>query len=281
MRRPIAKLCLTLTAMTIVAMPLPVSAHFQMLYPGKSALQPGRPLEILMVFTHPFHGAPTMEMGEPEALYVVRQRGDDAEPERLDLLPAIQAVSWHGTDEAAERAFRLEVAAKDMRSMGDYVFVLEPAPYYEATEDKFIQQFTKTIVNVGGVPGNWDQPVGLPAEIRPLDKPYANWAGGVFRGVVLSGGEPVPFAEIEVEYMAHEPDPDGNGWVVGAPRLTAPTPSLEALSIRADASGTFVVGLPKAGWWGIAALDVGPVKEHEGKALSQDAVIWVEATAIE
>ncbi len=104
------------------------------------------------------------------------------------------------------------------RSLGDYTFVLKPAPYYEEQEDKYIQQITKTVVNIGGLPGAWDEPLGLPVEIVPLDKPYANWVGGVFRAVVLSGGEPVPHAEVEVEFLNHEPqidqrrfDPEGEG----------------------------------------------------------------------
>lgn len=258
---------------------LPASAHFQMLYLGDSARMPGGALEALLVFTHPFSGGPTMEMGQPEAFYVLSQRGDDAAPKKVDLLPGLKPIQWRGS-EAGATAFTGAIPSAEVRSLGDYTFVLEPAPFFEGSEDKYIQQFTKTIVNIGGVPGNWDKDVGLPAEIRPLDKPYANWKGGVFRGVVLSAGQPVPFAEIEVEFVNRKPDAAAHSWV-GEPEIEAPHPSLEALSIRADATGTFVVGLPKAGWWGIGALDVGPVKEHQGKPLSQDAVIWVQVTDIE
>jgi len=163
-----------------------------------------------------------------------------------------------------------------VRSLGDYVFVLEPAPYYEEAEDKYIQQFTKMVMNVGGVPGNWAEEVGLPAEIVALNKPYANWTGGVFRGIVLAGGEPVPFAEIEIEYINHQPDLENHGFIEAA-AIEAPHPALENISIRADANGQFSIGLPRAGWWGICALAVGPVTEHEGKPLSQDAVLWVQA----
>ena len=48
-------------------------------------------------------------------------------------------------------------------------------------------------------------------------------------------------------------------------------------AIMTDANGVFTFGLPKAGWWGFAALGVGPDKKHDGKELSQDAVIWVQA----
>jgi len=259
-------------------LPSSALAHFQMLYLGGSARMPGGSLQALLLFTHPYTGGPTMEMGTPEAFYVVHQRGEEGEAEKTDLLPTLEPIQWKGVENEAA-AYIASIPAAQVRSMGDYIFVLEPSPYYEASEDKYIQQFTKTVINLGGVPGNWDQAIGLPAEILPLNKPYANWKGGVFRGVVLSNGKPVPFAEIEVEYVNRKPDLATKTWS-GDPALEAPTPSLEVLSIRADESGTFAVGLPKAGWWGVGALDVGPRKRHEGKPLSQDAVIWVEVTDV-
>ena len=44
-----------------------------------------------------------------------------------------------------------------------------------------------------------------------------------------------------------------------------------------DANGYFTFGIPKAGFWGFAALGSGPDKEFQGKELSQDAVLWVRA----
>ncbi|MDQ0654915.1 metal ABC transporter solute-binding protein, Zn/Mn family [Pseudomonas cedrina] len=37
------------------------------------------------------------------------------------------------------------------------------------------------------------------------------------------------------------------------------------------------IGLPRAGWWGIAALNIGSTKTYKGKPLSQDAVLWIQA----
>jgi cobalt/nickel transport protein len=48
-----------------------------------------------------------------------------------------------------------------------------------------------------------------------------------------------------------------------------------------DADGRFTFGIPRAGFWGFAALGSGPETEHEGKELSQDAVLWVRAFALE
>ena len=252
---------------------LPANAHFQMLYTPETALRGGQATNLLMVFTHPAHGGPNMAMVEPEAFYLISQRGE-AEPVRTDLSEYMEPIAWHSA-EGQTAAYEASLPRTMTRSLGDYVFVLEPGPYYEAGEDKYIQQFTKTMLNIGGVPGNWADPVGLPAEILPLDKPYANWTGGVFRGVVLSEGEPVPFAEIEVEYINHPPDLEQRTFAE-EPLVELPQDSFGTMSIRANSAGEFTIGLARAGWWGICALEVGPDTEHEGKSLSQDAVLWVQ-----
>ena len=251
---------------------LPVSGHFQLLYTVDPALNGGRATNLLMLFTHPSHGGPHMAMGKPEALYVVSQRGE-GEPTKTDLTQYLAPVMWNG-EQGTTPAYEARMPAAVTRSLGDYVFVLQPSPYYEMGEDKYIQQFTKMIMNIGGVPGNWAEPVGLPTEIQPLNKPYANWTGGVFRGVVLSEGKPVPDAEMEVEYINYEADLTARRFTA-EPYVKLPQASFGTMSIRANDRGEFTVGLPRAGWWGICALNVGPVREHQGKPLSQDAVIWV------
>jgi cobalt/nickel transport protein len=251
---------------------LPVSGHFQLLYTVDPALNAGRATNLLLLFTHPSHGGPHMAMGKPEAFYVVSQRGE-GEPVKTDLAQYLKPVMWSG--ELGETpAYEAALPAPVTRSLGDYVFVLQPAPYYEKGEDKYIQQFTKMVMNIGGVPGNWAEPVELPTEIVPLNKPYANWTGGVFRGVVLSEGKPVPDAEMEVEYINYAADLTARRFGP-KPYVALPQASYGTMSIRANDRGEFTVGLPRAGWWGICALNVGPVKEHQGKPLSQDAVIWV------
>jgi cobalt/nickel transport protein len=253
----------------------PAEAHFQMLYTAETALSAGQATEILMLFTHPAHGGPHMAMVQPEAFYVLSQRGEDAVIVRTDLARYLEPIAWE-SEQGPTSAYRAQLTRSVTRSLGDYVLVLEPGPYYEAGEDKYIQQFTKTMLNIGGVPGNWAEPVGLPAEILPLDKPYANWVGGVFRGVVLAAGEPVPNAELEVEYVNHAPDL-ARRRSADEPAVELPQASFGTMSIRANDRGEFSIGLPRAGWWGICALAVGPGTEHEGKELSQDAVLWVQA----
>lgn len=264
-----------LVAALLAGMPPLASAHFQMLYVPESAVERGAETTFGIVFTHPFAGGPTMEMGTPRVFQVTSQRGEDGKPVTTDLLTYLRPVEWQGVGNRAT-AYEATVPREVLRSLGDYVFVLEPEPYLEKEEDKYIQQFAKLVMNVGGIPGNWAEPQGLAAEIQPLNKPYANWVGGVFRGIVLAAGKPVPFAEIEIEYVNHAPDLAGKSFATeGA--VEAPHPAYENLSIRADASGKFEIGLPRAGWWGVCALDIGPVKEYQGKPLSQDAVLWIQA----
>ncbi|MBE2984096.1 DUF4198 domain-containing protein [Campylobacter sp. RM9344] len=249
-------------------------AHFQMLYTPESALEKGTNLNLKLVFTHPFADEHTMDMGLQEDksranvvdFYVVHKE------KKTDLKDKLKEIKFKGSH---NEGIGYE-AAYQARGMGDHVFALTPAPYFEANEGSYIQQITKAVVNVAGLPTNWDAELGLKAEIVPLTKPYSIWAGSTFTGIVKSEGKPVPFAEIEVEYLNHDIDVKKNMTNKTA-NVEAPQDSFVTLGIKADANGVFTFGIPKAGWWGFAALGVGPDNEYKGKELSQDAVIWVQA----
>jgi len=98
----------------------------------------------------------------------------------------------------------------------------------------------------------------------------------VFRARVLADGKPVPFAQIEVEYLNHGVELDKNAFKPEG-EVKSPQPAFNTLSTYSDAEGVVTIGLPRAGWWGIAALDIGSTKTYKGKALSQDAVLWIQA----
>jgi cobalt/nickel transport protein len=254
-----------LSALALLVAAFPAFAHFQLLYTPETLLEQGGRIELKMVFTHPFEGSPSMNMGQPEEFFVVT-RG-----EKTDLKESLTPIMWGG--ESMAKAYE---AAFPVRRMGDYVFCLVPAPYYEEREDAYIQQFTKLIVNNGGLPTDWEEEIGMKAEIIPLTKPYALWTGNVFSGIVMGDSKPVPYAEIEVEYLNHEPLMEKNAFAKeGA--IEPPHEAFETLVIKSNANGEFVFGIPKAGWWGFAALGVGPDTELNGKELSQDAVIWIQA----
>jgi cobalt/nickel transport protein len=253
-----------------------VYAHFLVIYTPQTALLRASDLPFNLVFTHAFHGAPTMAMAKPQRFYSVRRPARGEPTEEVDLAPYLEQVQWQNGDKTVS-AWKANVPRSAMRSLGDYQVVVEPEPYLEEAEGLYIQQFAKVMINVGGVPGNWGETLGLPAEIHALNKPYANWVGGLFRGIVLSGGIPVPFTQVEVEYLNHALDVVNNRFEE-AGAIDAPHPSLEAMVIMTNADGEFSFALPKAGWWGFAALTVGPQHEYKGMPLSQDAILWVQAT---
>jgi len=255
-----------MTVLMILALSAPAMAHFQMVYTPEAALPKAKTIDLKLVFTHPFEAGHTMDMGKPEQFFVVRKE------KKKDLLATLKPITWTSlTNQGAayETTYKL-------RGMGDNVFCLVPSPYMEKEEDVYIQQITKVVINTGGFPTDWDAEIGLPAEIVPLDKPYALWTGNVFRGIVKSQGKVVPFAEIEVEYLNHQPVLGKNAFARKA-EVEAPQDAFVTMTIKTNSEGEFSFGIPKAGWWGFCALGAGPDKEHNGKELSQDAVIWVQA----
>ena len=252
----------------------PAQAHFMMAYTPQTALEKAADLDFRIVFTHPAEAGHMMDMGGVKEFYALHQRGD-GEAKKIDFKPLLKEITWKNPDSSAP-AFSALVPRKELRSMGDYMFVMVPGYYYEKEEDVYMQQITKLLVNVGGIPGNWNTPAGLPCEIVPLAKPYGLWTGNVFQGQVLSNGKPVAGAEVEVEYMSHEPNLKKNG-LSAKSSVKYPNGVMVTQAIMTDANGVFTFGIPKAGWWGFAALGVGPDKKHDGKGLSQDAVIWVQA----
>lgn len=263
-----------LAALFVLAVAGSAFAHFMVVYTPEIALDEGKPLDMRIVFTHPAEAGHTMNMGGVEEFYVVKQRGDSA-AKKVDLMKYVKEITWKNP-ESSNPAFSAAIPKKEVRSMGDYIFVMKPGHYFEKEEGVYMQQIAKLILNVGGLPGNWADPVGLPCEIVPLIKPYGLWTGNVFKAQVLSNGKPAAGAEVEVEYMSHMPDLKANGMPAKC-SVTYPHDCFVTQTIFTDADGYIIFGIPKAGWWGFAALGVGPETEYKGKELSQDAVIWVKA----
>ncbi len=263
----VRNLFLSLGACLGIAAGDPVAAHFQLIYSPQTMIERPGDVPLKLIFWHPFENGHVMDMGTPEAFYAVH-RG-----KKIDLMDRLSPITFTGASNAAA-AFDASIPVK--RS-GDYVLVLVPAPYFEESEDIFIQQVTKSYLNRNTLPTDWMNPQGLPAEIVPLNKPTNVLSGSTFSGRVLSDGKPVPGAEIEVEFISAEPDMTTN---MATTSTVSPSPAGTVVVISDD-TGHFTFGIPKAGFWGFAALGVGRETEFEGKPLSQDAVIWIRAWDIE
>jgi len=131
------RLVLFLSLIMVFALSAPAYAHFQMIYSPESVPK-SKKLNLKLVFTHPF------EAGKKKDL--------------LNKLKPITFTSLTNTGRAYEANVRL-------KGMGDHIFYFVPAPYYEGSEDIYIQHCTKVIFNVAGAPTDWDQPVGDPLPV--------------------------------------------------------------------------------------------------------------------
>lgn len=253
MKRP---WCLGLAAVFLAALAArPAAAHFLVLLPHSDVIEAdeGRSVNLKILFTHPMEQGPVMEMAAP------RQFGMLADGKRQDLMDKLQLKKIDG-----KSAYTASVR---LGRPGDYVFYVEPAPYWEAGEEKMIVHYTKVVVDFLGAEKGWDAAVGLPVEIEPLVRPYGLWTGNVFRGVVKRDGKPVPMAAVEVEYYN-----EGS-------KVKPPNDALVTQVIKADANGVFCYAMPRAGWWGFAALVEGTqkMKSPTGKMVDVElgGLLWV------
>ncbi len=225
------------------------SAHFGMVIPSDPMVLQGegRKVAVDLLFWHPFAGE-GMDLDKPVRFGVVENGRDH------DLLSFLKEKKRDD-----RRTWRAEYTIK---RPGLYTFYMEPKPYFEPAEDLYIVHYTKTVVAAFGEEEGWEEPVGLPAEIVPLTRPFGLYAGNVFQGRILYKGRPVPHAVVEVELF--------NGG-----RYTPPNDYFVTQVVRADANGVFTYVAPAAGWWGFAALLPGE-EEIRGKEVEIGAVIWVK-----
>ena len=229
-------------------------AHFGMVIPSDSMVMQGdnKDVTLTLSFSHPFEGV-GMELAKPLVFGVM------ANNKKQDLLGKL-----HESKVMGHKSWATDYKVK---RPGVYAFYMEPNPYWEPAEDCFIVHYTKTIVTAFGDDEGWDEEIGLKTEIVPLSKPFGLYAGNVFQGIVKMDGKPIPFAEVEVEYYNEDK------------KAAAPTDYMVTQTIKADKNGVFTYAVPKAGWWGFAALNTSDKKvkiKGEEKDVELGAVIWVK-----
>ena len=233
----------------ILAFGFTAQAHFQIIKPDVIITE-GKAINIDLIFTHPMALEHTMEMGIPQGFSVLTKGI------KTDLIDSIEASKFNG-----KTIYKTKYRPK---SPGDLVFSLTPAPFYEKAEEMYIQQHSKVVVNAFGECVGWGAETGTDVEIVPLVRPYGLWTGMIFRAKVLVKGQPLKNAEVEVEY-----------WNEGGTTQT-PGDIYDNQVIVTDDNGIFTFALPKAGWWGFAALDCVEGSTHKGKKLSVDGVMFVK-----
>lgn len=239
-----------LASVIVLIMATAASAHFGMLIPDTDEVtQDHRSINMMLSFSHPFE-LEGMELEKPAAFFVV---ADNAE--KTDLLGTLKPANVMG-----HSAWSTSYTPK---APGMYAFVFDPVPYKEDAENNYIRHITKVVVDAYGEGEEWAKPLGLKTEIVPLTRPFGNYAGNVFQGVVMLDGKPAPYTRVEVEYY----NKDG--------KRQAPNDRMVTQEVIADGNGVFTFVCPWKGWWGFAGLNA-DAKPYKGRELELGAVIWVE-----
>lgn len=153
-----------------------------------------------------------------------------------------------------------------VKTPGIYKFFVEPIPYFEPAEGKFISHVPKVIISSFGFEDGWDKPLGLKYEIIPMVKPFALYAGNIFQGKVLHNGKPSSNVEVEVELYNEF-------------GLKAPSDAHITQVVKTDLNGIFSFTMNHKGWWGFAALIEEGELSHKGKRypIENGALLWVKA----
>ena len=256
--RPVSIAALLLTLFTI---PVNAYAHFGMLIPSNDIIDSGdeASLTLNIMFAHPFEGQ-SMNMEKPQIAGVF------SNGQKSLLTPSLKALKLRmHADTTPTEAWRAHYTIK---KPGDHIFFMQPKPYWEPAEDSYIIHYTKVIVNAFGKENNWDTEIGLKTEIVPLTRPYGIYAGNVFQGIVKVDGKPSPFTEVEIEYYNRT----GKSTPPKAPYVTQ--------VVKTDKNGVFTYAMPRAGWWGFAALSTDKrtiLHKGEPKPVEIGAVLWVKA----
>jgi len=240
---------------TMLVLASSAGAHFGMIIPSDAMVmqEDNRTLELELSFSHPFEMI-GMELVKP------KEFGVYTAGHSINLLGTVKAIKVMG-----HQAWQ---AIYNVMRPGVYMFYMEPQPYWEPAEDCFVVHHTKTVVAAFGDDEGWDGELGLKTEIVPLTKPFGLYAGNTFQGIVKMDGQPVPYAEVEIEFY----NQDGTA--------QAPTVYMITQTIKADPNGVFSYAAPKAGWWGFAALGKADFKlktvSGQAKSVELGAVIWVK-----
>ncbi|MDR1870396.1 MAG: DUF4198 domain-containing protein [Deltaproteobacteria bacterium] len=244
-----------LTICCLLLVPALAKAHFGMLIPSTPTVMDTKDANISLdaKFWHPFANS-GMNLVKPKTFQVFINGAP------TDLLPNLKE-----TKEGEFTTWRLDYK---VARPGLYEFVMEPQPYFEPEEDKFIIHYTKVFVDAFGGGEGWDVPTpGLKTEIVPLVNPGAVYAGNTFVGRVLLDGKPVKGGEVEVE------------WYPGKGKAAkAPYDSMVTQVVLTNDEGLFFYTPPAEGWWGFAALNEADYKlpfENKDREVELGGVLWV------
>ena len=223
------------------------NAHFLTLIPSNDNISnmKNNTISFEAMFIHPFEQT-GMTMEEPVGIFL------DKEKLPLTQIEKFNHMAWKTNYE--------------IKKPGVYQFYVEPKPYFEESEEKYISHIPKVIVSAFGLEDGWDKELGLKYEIIPLVKPFGLYSGNLFQGKVLHDGKAASNVEVEVELYNEF-------------GLKAPTSAHITQVVKTDENGIFSFVMNHKGWWGFAALIEEGTKEYKNKMypIENGALLWIKA----
>ena len=197
-------------------------------------------------------------------IHPFEQSGMTMEKPKLYLNSTKKSIGLKETKKLEHKSW---LADYKINMPGVYKFFVQPQPYFEPAEEKFISHVPKLIISSFGLEDGWDEPIGLKYEIIPMTKPFGLYSGNLFQGKVLHNGKPAVNVEVEVELYNEF-------------GLKAPSDAHVTQVVKTDDNGVFSFVINHKGWWGFAALiEEGELKYKDGKSypVENGALIWVKA----
>ncbi len=232
-----------------VLLTISLKAHFLVILPQTDNMSNSENSEVRLetMFMHPFEQT-GMKLEKPVGIFL----NNKSNPLQLTKSTKFDNLAW--------------TTQYKVKRPGVYKFFIEPKPYFEKSEEKYIKHVSKVIVSAFGREDGWDEPIGLKYEIIPLVKPFALNAGNLFQGKVLKDGKALKNIEVEVELYNEF-------------NLKAATDAHITQSVKTDDNGVFSFVMNHKGWWGFAALVDEGTKKFNGVdyPIENGALLWIKA----
>jgi cobalt/nickel transport protein len=242
------------------------AAHFGAIIPSDDIIsrQETKNLQLSLKFLHPMEGQ-YMELAKP------KQFGVLSDGTKTDLLPALTSVTAKGR-RSETRLHRLENAIPDQAPRRLH-FLHGTDPVLGTGRRCVHRPLHQGLRQRPWSGAGLGHPLGLETEIIPKTRPYGLWTGNVFTGQVLVKGKPAADVEVEIEYLNESGD--------NPKTVLPPSDPFITQVIKTDADGLFTYAMPRAGWWGFAALSTADrtiKKDGIDKPVEIGAVYWVHTT---
>lgn len=225
-------------------------AHYHMLLPDKHSAKADEAVTFTYQFGHPFEHE-LFDTAEPAAVYVVAPDGT-----KTDLKKGLKKTTADGAGGKKVTGYEFTFTPA---KRGDYVFVAVSPEVKVEGEPRPLRDVAKVVLHVQTQNG-WDNVAADEAaafDLQPLTRPYGLTPGTAFHVDVLGAdGKPVRRCPVEVE--RYNPT---------APK-ELPADELVTRTAVTSRTGTAVVTLSEAGWWGVTAV-------ADGEKVQNRCTLWV------